>query len=221
MNNKKWRKWCMFVSLSLFNNNYGLPVLTKDTKCPNQDFFVWLVDLQTTCAKYGLETWFTPNDDIRNVCSTWSMVELKTRFETWITRNEVNGVSFLNFFYLINLPALTTNTKCPNQLFHVWFVYLQTICAKYGLETWFSPNNDIRKCMLYMMHGSNKNAFWDMNNKRGRKWCTFFHLSYLITLIVYLCSQWTSNIQIKYFMVDWSIYWLFVLNRGCKLESSK
>jgi hypothetical protein len=30
----------------------------------------------------------------------------------------------------------------------------------------------------------------------------------------YLCSQWTSNVQIKYFMFDWSIYRLFVLNRS-------
>jgi hypothetical protein len=61
-----------------------------------------------------------------NVCSTWSMVEVKTLFQAWITRYDVNGVSF-------------------------------------------------------------------------------FHLSYLIILMVYLCSQWTSNLQIKYFMFDWSI----------------
>jgi hypothetical protein len=75
-----------------------------------------------------------------NVCSTWSMVELKSRFETWITRNGVNGVSL-------------------------------------------------------------------------------FHLLYLITLMAYLWSQWTPNIQIKYFMFDWSIYRLFVLNRSWKPNS--
>jgi hypothetical protein len=67
-----------------------------------------------------------------NICSTWSIVELKTPFETWITRNDVNGV---------------------------------------GL----------------------------------------FHISYLITLMAYLCSQWTPNVQIKYFMFDCSTYSLFVL----------
>jgi hypothetical protein len=46
-------------------NTYGLTVLTKDTKCPNQVFYVWIVDLQTICTKYGLETWFSPNDYIR------------------------------------------------------------------------------------------------------------------------------------------------------------
>jgi hypothetical protein len=31
-----------FTTIS--NNTYGLPVLKKDTKCPNQVFYVWLVD---------------------------------------------------------------------------------------------------------------------------------------------------------------------------------
>jgi hypothetical protein len=75
-----------------------------------------------------------------NVGSTWCMVELKTLFQTWITRSDVNGVSL-------------------------------------------------------------------------------FHLSYLITLKAYLCSQWTTNGQIKYFTFDWSIYRLFVLNKGGKRDS--
>jgi hypothetical protein len=75
-----------------------------------------------------------------NICSTWSMVELKTRVDTWITRNDINGVSL-------------------------------------------------------------------------------FHLSYLLTLMVYLFSQWAPNVQIKYFMFDWSIYRLFLLNRAWKHDS--
>jgi hypothetical protein len=74
------------------------------------------------------------------VCSTCSVVELKTRFQTCKARNDVNGVSL-------------------------------------------------------------------------------FHLFYLITLMSYLCSQWASNVQIKYFVFDWSIYRLFVLNRGWKRDS--
>jgi hypothetical protein len=72
-----------------------------------------------------------------NVCSTCNIVEQKTRFETRITRNDVNGVNI-------------------------------------------------------------------------------FHLPYLITLMGYLCSQWAPDVQIKYFMFDWLIYRLFVLNRGWK-----
>jgi hypothetical protein len=36
-----------------------------DTKRPNQLFYVWLVDLQTICAKLGVERSLTPNDNIR------------------------------------------------------------------------------------------------------------------------------------------------------------
>jgi hypothetical protein len=50
---------------------------------------------------------------------------------------------------------------------------LQTIPAKYVLETWFPPNDDIRKCLFDMKHGTTKNAFWDVNNKKWLKWCKF------------------------------------------------
>jgi hypothetical protein len=63
MNNKKWRKKCKLVSPFLFYNTYGLPVLTTVTKSPNQVFWFSLLDLPTICAKYGLETWFAPNDE--------------------------------------------------------------------------------------------------------------------------------------------------------------
>jgi hypothetical protein len=73
---------------------------------------------------------------------TWGLVQLKTHFETWITKNNVNGVSL-------------------------------------------------------------------------------FHLSHLITLMAYLGSQWTPNVQIKYFKFYFSIYGLFVLNRAWKRYSVK
>jgi hypothetical protein len=50
-NNKKRRKWCKFVSPFLYNNTYALTVLTMDTKSPNQEFYVWLYDLQSICVK--------------------------------------------------------------------------------------------------------------------------------------------------------------------------
>jgi hypothetical protein len=71
------------------------------------------------------------------------------------------------------LTVLTMDTKCPNQVFYFWLVDLHTICAKYGLETWFSPNVDIRKCVLDMKHGYTENSFWDINNKKWRIWCKF------------------------------------------------
>jgi hypothetical protein len=77
-----------------------------------------------------------------NICSSWSMVQLNTRFESSITSNDVNGVSL-------------------------------------------------------------------------------FHLSYLITLMAYLISQRTPNAQINYFMLDLSIYTLFVLDRAENMTLSK
>jgi hypothetical protein len=42
---------------------------------------------------------------IVNVCSTWSMVQLKTRFSTWIIRNEVYGICLMHLSYLITFMA--------------------------------------------------------------------------------------------------------------------
>jgi hypothetical protein len=106
------------------------------------------------------------------------------------------------FFAGCMLPMVT---KYRNHVFYVWLVDLQTISDKYGLETWFSPNEDIVKCWLDIQFSWTKNAFWHVSNKKCRKWCKISHLFYLITLMAYLCSQWTPNVQMKYFKFDWSI----------------
>jgi hypothetical protein len=128
-------------------------------------------------------------------------------------------VSPLLFNNTYGLPVLTTDTKCPDQVFYVWLVHLQTIWAKYGLETRFFPNDNIRKWLLDMKHGSNKSALWGVSNKKRRIWCKFVSHIFLITLRAYLCAQRTPNAQNNYFMLDWSIYTLFLLNRGWKLDS--
>jgi hypothetical protein len=51
VNNKDCRKWFKCISPLLFKNTYGLPVITMNTICPNQAFYVWLVDLHTICDK--------------------------------------------------------------------------------------------------------------------------------------------------------------------------
>jgi hypothetical protein len=66
---------------------------------------------------------------------------------------------------------LTTDTKCAYQVLYVLLVELLNICAKQGLETRISPNNVIRICLLDMSHIWTKNAFWDVNNRKWRKWC--------------------------------------------------
>jgi hypothetical protein len=45
---------------------------------------------------------------------------------------------------------------------------------------------------------------------------SFFHLYYLIPLTAYLYSQRTPYARTNYFMLDWSIYTLFVPNRRWK-----
>jgi hypothetical protein len=141
----KWCKWCKIVSPFLSNNTYGLPVLTMVTKYPKQ---------HTICVKDGLEMWFSPNDEIRKCLIDMRHGSIKNAFETWITLNDVNGVSLFHLLYnnTYGLSALTTDTKFPNQVLYVCLVDLYTICDKQGLETWISPNSDIRICSLDMIH---------------------------------------------------------------------
>jgi hypothetical protein len=128
-----------FLLPSLFNETYGLHVLTTETKCQNQEFYVDLSIYRIFVLNRACKHFFLHIMIFVYVCSIWRIVELKSRFDSWRTRNVVNGVSM-------------------------------------------------------------------------------FHLSYLMTLMSFLCSQWTPNVQIKYFVFHWSIYILFVLNGTCKRD---
>jgi hypothetical protein len=75
VNNKKWRKWCKYVSPFIFNNTYGLPVLTMDTKCPNEVFYVWLIDLQAILLNKGWKRDSLQIMIFAYVYSTWDIVE--------------------------------------------------------------------------------------------------------------------------------------------------
>jgi hypothetical protein len=106
VNNKKWNKRCKFVLPFSYNNTYGLPVTTMDTKCPNQVFLLFDWSIYRLCV---LNTGWKPHSlqltIFVSVCSTWNKVEQKTRFETWITRNVVNGVNLFHLYYLKTLMA--------------------------------------------------------------------------------------------------------------------
>jgi hypothetical protein len=120
VNNKKCRKWYKLISLFLFNNTSGLPGLTMGTKCTNQVFYVWLVNLQTI----ELNTEWT-HDTLQMmifvyVCSPFSVVDLKTCFETWITRNDVNDVNLFLSSYLITHMLYLCSQCAPK----VQIVYL-------------------------------------------------------------------------------------------------
>jgi hypothetical protein len=123
-----------------------------------------------------METCLPPNNDIRKCLLVMRHSWNKKAF--WVVNNKkwrkwCKSVSTLLFNNCYGLPVLTIDTSYPNQVFYLSLVELQTICAKSGLETFLSPNNHIRKCLLDMRHSWIKNAFWDINNEKWRKWCKF------------------------------------------------
>jgi hypothetical protein len=140
VNIKKWRKWLKFVLPFLLNNTYGLSVFTMET---NFQFIYFMLNWSSNrlfVLNTGWKRDFFQTMLFVYICSSCSIDELKALLETWITRNDVNGLSL-------------------------------------------------------------------------------FHLSYLITLMAYLCSQSTPNFQNMYFMFEWWFYRLFVLNMGWKRDS--
>jgi hypothetical protein len=70
-----------------------------------------------------------------------------------------------------------------------------------------------------MKNGWTKNAFKYVNNEKCSKMCKCFSHLLLITLMDYLCSHRKPNFETKYFMFDWSMYMLTVLNRAWKRET--
>jgi hypothetical protein len=221
VNKKKWRKWCKFVSPFLFKITYGLPVPTTDTNCPNDVFHVWLVVLQTICAKHGLETWLSPNEGIRNYLLDMKHGSPKKVF--WDKNNRkwrkwCELVSPFLFNNTYGLPVFTMDTKCPNLYFMFdWSIYRLFVLRRgWKLES-FQIMLFEHVCSTW--NSWTKDAFETSITRNDVNGVKLFHLSYLITLMAYLCTQRTPNVQIKYFMIDWSIYRLFVLNTYWKRES--
>jgi hypothetical protein len=137
-----------------------------------------------------------------NVCSTWSMVQLETRFETWITRNDVYGVSLFHLYYLITLVAYLCSQRAPNAQIN----YFMLDCSIYTL---FVLNRGRKHDALQIMIFVYVCSTWSIgqHNKRFETWITrndvngvrLFNLSYLITLMAFLYSQRTTNVEINYF----------------------
>jgi hypothetical protein len=195
VNNRKWHKWCKFVSNFLYNN--ALPLLTLDTNCPNQEFFKFVCSIY---RHFVLNRgWKLDSLEIiifAHVWSTWSIVELKTRFEMWITRNDVNVVS------LIHLNNLITHIA------YLWLQLIPNVQIKYFIYNW--PNNILfvlnrgwKTYSLQIMIFVNVCSTFSLVELKTRfePWITrndvngvsLFHLYYLRTLMAYLCSQWTPK----------------------------
>jgi hypothetical protein len=157
-----------------------------------------------------------------NICSTWSMVEIKTRFETRIRRKDVNGVSLFDLSYLINLMAYLCSQTTPN-------VQVMYFIFDFSIYRLFVLNLAWKRDSLQMTIFVTGWSIWSMvelktrfetsitrNDVNGE---SVFLIYYIITLMAFLCSQLTPNVQVKHFMIDWSIYIIFVLNSAWKRDS--
>jgi hypothetical protein len=102
-----------------------------------------------------------------------------------------------------------------------YFIFDWSIYRLFLLNTGWKliPNNFIRICVLAMKHSWTKSAFWDVNNKKWHKWAKFVSPSLFKDTYGLPVLAKAPNIKIKYFMFDWSIYTLLVLNTGWKRES--
>jgi hypothetical protein len=98
-----------------------------------------------------------------------------------------------------------------------WSIYKIFVPNRWSILTLF--NNDIRICLLDMKHSWNKNAFWELNNKKWRKWCKFVSPFFFNNTYGLPVPTKAPNVQIKYYMFNWLNYRIFVLNRGWKRVS--
>jgi hypothetical protein len=169
--------------------------------------------------KYFLFDWsicrpFSPNNDIRicllDIRHSWT----KTRLETWIKRNDVNGVCLSHLSYLITLMACLCSQSTPNiqnkYITFNWSIYRLFVLNRAWKRD--SPNNDILICVLHMKFSLIKRRFVTWISKNDWNGLSLFNLTYVKTLMAYVCSQRTPNVQNMYFKFDCSKYILFVLN---------
>jgi hypothetical protein len=162
--------------------------------------FDWLI-YRLFVLNTSLETWLFEIMIFIYVCSAWSIVELKTRFEPWIKRNDVNGVSLFHLSYLITLIVYLCSQWNPNvQIKYFmcdWSIY-RIFVLHTSLESW------LIQIMVFVYVCSTcrvvelKTRFGTWITRNDVNGVSLFYLLYLITLMAYLCSQCTPNIQIKY-----------------------
>jgi hypothetical protein len=133
-----------------------------------------------------------------------------------------NGVSLFRLFYSITLMIYLGSQQTPN-------IQIKYFMCYWSIFTLFVLNRGWKRDFLQIIIFVYVCSTWVIFELKTRfeTWITWrvlqgvwlFHLSYIITLMAYLISQWTPNVQNKYFMFDWSIFTIFVLNRGWRRES--
>jgi hypothetical protein len=132
-----------------------------------------------------------------NICPTWSIVHLKTRFETWKTRNGVNGVGLFHLSYLIPLMVYlcsqwTPNVKIKNFMFDCSIYRLLVLNRRWKPDP-FKIRVFLYVCSTWSLVEF-KAHFETCITRNDVNGISLFHLSYLITLMAYLCSQRTPNV---------------------------
>jgi hypothetical protein len=120
------------------------------------------------------------------ICSTWGIVELKSLFETWITRNDVYGVSLFHLAYLITLMAYLCSQRTPNvpikYFMFDWSIYRQLVINTGWKRGSFQMMLFVNVCSTWsMVELKSRFETWITRNDVSR--VSLFHPSYLITLI--------------------------------------
>jgi hypothetical protein len=213
---------CKFDSYSLFNNTYGLLVLTRTTEFQIKSImFPWTI-YRLFVLNRG---WKRDSLQIMifvNICTSWSMVHLKTRFETWKALNYAYGVSMFHLYNLITLMAYVCSLLTPkvqiNYFMLEWSINILLVpyrgCKRHSLQVMIFVYVALTRVIVKLIACVETWIKWN-----GVNGVSLFNLSYLIKFKAYLCTQRTPNAQLKYFVFDWSIYRLFVLNGGWKRDS--
>jgi hypothetical protein len=134
------------------------------------------------------------------------MVQPQTRFESWITRNYVNCIRLFHLSYLLTLMAYLFPEWTPNVQIK-YFMFDWSIYPLFVLHRGWKRDSLQIKVFVYVCSTWSivalKTRFETWITRNDVNGVSCFHLSYLITLMAYLCSQWTPNVQIKYFMILW------------------
>jgi hypothetical protein len=150
------------------------------------------------------------------------MVQLITRFETSITRNDAYGISLNHLSYLITLIDYLCSQRTPNFqmkcFMFAWSIFRLIVLNRIWIH-------DSLQIVIFVYVWST----WNIVEFKTRfeTWITSYYvngvslfiLSNLIKLKAYLSSQRTPNVQINYFVFHCSIYRLFVLNSVWKSDS--
>jgi hypothetical protein len=205
MHNKKWRN-----AVSLFNLPYlitHMGYLGSQGK-PNVRINYFMLD-------WSMYTLFVLNRDWKReslqimvfeyVCLTWSIVELKTSFETWIKRNDVKGVSLFHHSYLLTLMAYLSLQRKPN-VHNMYFMFDCSIYRLFVLKRGWK--HDSHQIMIFVYVCSTwsivelKTRLETLTTRNDLNGVSLFNFSYLITLTAYRRPQRTPNVKIKYFMLD-------------------